>query len=419
MIQFAQLKLPTTLLKNTAWMLGTEGASRASRLFTLIALATYLSSSEYGIVALALASHEVFRVLVRVGAGAKVIQCSDAELPGYAINGALLQWLIYFFILALQFACAPLIAAFYQQPLLTPLLQTMAASYLLYPIVSLRVFMLQRSNNMRFFSLGNAGSTLAENIFTIMFLFAQQGIMAIAYAKIFSAFIWVLVFLQAPRYAETCNFHLPTLLKLVSFSSKLLGTELLRITRSQMDIFIAGRLLPTEIFGIYSFIKSAGLGLGLSLSSAYLSVLYPYICNQKRLSNGVFDESKIFKITASVASIFLLQALAAPFYIDWFFPSQWHSYASIAALLCLSAIPGLFVETECCLLRANNQPGTESLLMAACVLINATVIYFGAPSSAAEMTTCLVAASAIWPFVFFLRRKTSKTENGISILLDK
>ncbi len=418
MLRFAQLTLPGTLVKNTAWMLSAEGGSRASRLLTLIALASYLSSSEYGIVALALASHEVFRVLVRVGAGAKVIQCSDSDLPSYAMNGALLQWLIYAVILCLQFAFAPFIAAFYQQPLITPLLQTMAMSYLLYPIVSLRVFMLQRSNNMRFFSLGNAGSTLAENISTIVFLIAQQGIMAIAYAKIFSALIWVAVFWQAPRYTAAFNFHLPTLIKLVSFSSKLLGAELLRITRTQMDIFIAGRLLPPEILGVYSFIKSAGLGLSLSLSSAYLSVLYPYICNQKRISDGVNDESKIFKISASVACIFLLQALAAPFYIEWFFPSQWHSYASLAALLCLSAIPGLLVETECCLLRANNQPGKESLLMAACVLINAIVIYFAAPTSAAEMTFCLVAASAIWPLVFFLRRETDCTANQISIFLN-
>ncbi len=418
MIRFAQLKLPGTLVKNTAWMLGAEGASRASRLLTLVALATYLSSSEYGIVALALASHEVFRVLVRVGAGAKVIQCSDVDLPGYAMNGALLQWFIYSIILALQFVFAPLIASFYQQPLLTPLLQTMAVSYLLYPIVSLRVFMLQRSNNMRFFSLGNAGSTLAENISTVAFLVAQQGIMSIAYAKIVSALIWVIVFLQAPRYVAAFQFHLPTLITLVSFSCKLLGTETLRIARTQMDIFIAGRLLPAEIFGIYSFIKSAGLGLGLSLSSAYLSVLYPFICNQKRIADGIFDETKIFKITASVASIFFIQAVAALIYIDWFFPSQWHQYASLAALLCLSAIPGLLIETECCLLRANNQPGTESLLMAACVLINAIVIYFGAPLSATEMTLCMVASSAIWPLVFFLRREINKTHKEISILLN-
>ncbi|MCX5691088.1 MAG: polysaccharide transporter, partial [Planctomycetota bacterium] len=64
------------LLKNIGWMLASEGVSRASRLITIIALAAFLTISEYGIAMLALACHELFRVFMRAGAGPNTGPCS-------------------------------------------------------------------------------------------------------------------------------------------------------------------------------------------------------------------------------------------------------------------------------------------------------------------------------------------------------
>ena len=120
-------------------MLLSEGVSRATRLITIVAMAAFLSGSEYGVAMLALACHELFRVFMRAGAGPKIIQCADADLPSLVGSGGVLQWLILLCLAAVQIVSAHWLAHFYNTPELVDLLQWMALSYLFYPLVSMRV----------------------------------------------------------------------------------------------------------------------------------------------------------------------------------------------------------------------------------------------------------------------------------------
>ena len=93
-------------MSSTSWMLMAEGCARASRLVAVIALAAALGTAEYGVAMLALVSHELVRLLSRLGAGTRVVQCSDAECESFAGNAYVLNWLVSLVIAALQFALA-------------------------------------------------------------------------------------------------------------------------------------------------------------------------------------------------------------------------------------------------------------------------------------------------------------------------
>ena len=71
------------LLDNTTWLLLTEMAGKISRILVILALAAHLSAIEYGTVMLALACHEVLKLMLRSGAGTQIIQCSEKNLKEY------------------------------------------------------------------------------------------------------------------------------------------------------------------------------------------------------------------------------------------------------------------------------------------------------------------------------------------------
>ena len=67
-LSLEQLKV----LQNTAWMLSAEGCARLSRLVAIIAMAAMLPIEQYGMAMLALALHEMIRLVTRIGASAKI-----------------------------------------------------------------------------------------------------------------------------------------------------------------------------------------------------------------------------------------------------------------------------------------------------------------------------------------------------------
>lgn len=384
------------LIKNVSWMMSSELLSKISRLVTVVAMAAYLSPLEYGIATLAAACHELIRVFSRAGSGARVIQCSDIHLPTVAGNASLLQWIVCILLIALQIGFAGHIASFYQNPDLQPLLVIMAFSYLCYPVVAVKVFMLQRQNRMQYFGLVCAACITIDNLSIVLFLILDHGIYAVAYAKVITAAAWVTLFGIAKIRTYYPSFHRQTFLSLCLFSIQIFTSETLRTLRSQADVLIAGRILAPELFGFYSFAKNAGVGLGQSLVAAYTSGLFPYLCSQIRLGGGAAAYFRALKFAAFLSGIFVLQSLAAPIYIDILFSSAWEGAAILVSILCLTAIPGIFIDTAASYYRALNNPFSESLLIFSCVLITTTIILLVEPSNSFELSIATASASLFW-----------------------
>ena len=135
----ASLKLPVLqfenkrLLSNVGWLLGSEMAAKFSRLFVILILAAQLSAIEYGTIMLALACHEVLKLVLRSGAGSQIVQCNESQLSEFVRNGAVLQWLICLSLAAFQVALAFPIAIFYDNAQLSEVLILMALAYIPYP----------------------------------------------------------------------------------------------------------------------------------------------------------------------------------------------------------------------------------------------------------------------------------------------
>jgi len=384
------------LLRNTGWMLVSEAIAKVSRIITILAMANLLSPALFGIASLAIVCHELIRVFSRAGAGATVIQCDEEQLPKIAANASLLQWLMCTTLTVAQVLAAPAIAHFYQEPALQPLLTIMAFTYLCYPLVSIKVFMLQRENRMQYFALGNAVSVSVDNLSIVLFLLLGEGIYAIAYAKVVTAIVWVFIFGSVRIGNYWPKFHRHVFFRLVAISSHIFSTEVLRVLRAQIDILIAGKLLSPELFGLYSFAKNAGVGLSQSIITAYIAGLYPYLCERFRAKHTAQAMIKSIKYAGILSLLFVVQALLAPIYVNLLFHSQWSTAASLVSILCLAGIPAIFVDTSAMLFRAGNKTLIEAALIFYCVLIMAMVLVFAAPTTPVGLALATSLSSALW-----------------------
>jgi len=393
------------LFSNTSWSLTAEGMARASRLITLIALSFYLNTADYGTAMLALACHEILRVFTRIGCGAKIIQCAEQDLEGYASNAITLQWVMCISLTVCQLLVAELIATFYQNPALTELIKIMALAHLYYPIVTIKVYLLQRENRMRYFSLASGSCVVAENLSTALLVFLGIGIYAVALAKVIAAILWVALFSLPKVRSIRAGFDRQIMKSLTYYSGKILSTEVTKTFRQQSDMLLAGKLLDGELFGLYSFARSAGLGLSQSLSAAFVGGLYPYLCQQMRIKNVTQGLKNTYIACACVSVIFLAQAALAPLYIDWFFPDRWSEATLLVCILCSSAIPLLIVDTHCVYLRAQNRPTRELFIALAIGSFTFLGLYFWSPNTPMNFAIALCVISYLYLPILFVISK--------------
>ena len=384
------------LLTNTSWLLGVELAAKVSRLVTLLAAAYILTPVEYGIAMLSLASHDIIRALMRSGAGSQVIQCNNSQLEKFCQNAACIQWMLSIFLCVLQFNAAHLLANIYEQPQLTPLLQTMSLTYLLFPLVSVRVFLNQRSNDLKYFSWVNGVCIISENLSIAIMLYLDLGIMAFAYSKWVFAGLWLVLFMRLPITSYGLGIHWPTLLNLSKTSYQLLTTELLKTGRQHLDIFIAGKLLTPELFGLYSFAKSSGVGISQSISNAFNGALYPHMCKLNRQQILKQRSVSIYLMATAIGLLFIIQAALAPWYIPLFFSSEWQSAVPVVATLCIAAVGTIWADTHCNYLRAQGLFAIERNTRLLCILCLVIVLISMPISTPQEFANAFLIGSFVW-----------------------
>lgn len=365
-----QIKSVLGLLTNASWLLSAEFIAKLSRIVTVVVLAAQLGPVAYGTAMLALAFHDVFGLLLRAGVGSQIINCRKEDLTRYAKNGLIIQWAICIIIALSQFFTADLLASLYDKPDVALLLKLMVVIYLFYPWVSIKIFLVQRENKMRWFSIRNGICIIVENLSIAMSALLGADILSIAIGKLAFSSLWLVLFAVAPVKSYGVQIDFSTIRHMLNVSGKLFNTEFLKAIRMNADTFIAGKILTPELFGIYTFAKNAGVGLSQSISNVFISALFPYLCKLQRSCALLEQQSKLILISSAFSLMFVIQACMVPIYVPIIFDSKWSSAIPIISVLCLAAVPNFIIDILCCLQRVKEHYHNESLIRLFCLVVS-------------------------------------------------
>ncbi|WNC70197.1 oligosaccharide flippase family protein [Thalassotalea nanhaiensis] len=390
----------TKLVSNSLWLLSSDILGKGSRLITIIVLAATLSPSLYGSAMLALVCHDILRLLLRSGSGNQVINCSDEQLPVIAKNALSLQWIICITLFFMQLLFAQMMASFFEQNVIAKMLTVMAISYLLLPVVSIRVFILQRNNQMAHVGICSGVCLLIENLSIAVLVYKSGDVMAIAYGKLIYSVAWAVIFSFVESKSYGFGFNLSVIKSLVFASTKMMFAESAKGIQQHVDIFMAAKLLSPESFGLYSFAKSAGIGITQSINCAFTNALYPQLCSFNRQNNLQQRSRSIYWLTLLLASLFVVQAAAAFIYMPLFFSEQWLLAIPITSVLCCSACTTIFLDVKCCMFRALYFYKAESCSRVAILLCYVLAIVIIQPDSAMGLALSMLILSTINLFVF-------------------
>ena len=183
---------------NFAWLLGSEGVVRLSRLITAIAIARFLEAGELGIAALVLATTELTRVLANNGFGLKIIRADSSQLAALCNSAYLLNWAWCVAIFILQVLIAWVLQYVYSQPELFTMFLVICAANILVPLSLVHMFRLQRKQRLREMAIIDSSQVIVDNLLTAVLAILGFGVWAILIPKVLVVPIWVISY----RYCE-------------------------------------------------------------------------------------------------------------------------------------------------------------------------------------------------------------------------
>lgn len=347
--------------KDMGWQGMSEMAIRITRLLTAIILARVFTPELYGIVALALTASELINVISRNGIGQKIIQVSDEELPLMTNTAYKLNWWLSIGLFVLQCAVAVPVANFYDAPELSGMIMSLSLVYLIYPLAMVQVFITQRNRDLKKIAIATGLQISSDNMLCAILALSGFGVWSVVIPKVVVAIIWVIYFRYQQSWRPTKGLPMVGVQEIFTFGKRILGTELLKTARLNIDKLVIGHFLGLEALGLYYFAMNAGLGISMSLVTAFNVALYPHLCavNQhfEQFKSVYYKALKLMAVVAPV--VMLSQAILAPWYVPLIFGDKWIPAIPILILLTLSGIPRPFAEAASQMLRAINLPEVD------------------------------------------------------------
>lgn len=401
---------PDRLLRNMGWMGLSELMSRASRLVTAVVLARSLGVSDYGVVAIAVTTAELVNVLTRNGIGARIVLATDEQLDAVCNQAYRLNRRFCLCLCLLQCALAWPVAQFYGAPELAPLIAVLALSYLIYPYAMVQVYRAQRANRMRLTGLATGSQVTLDNLICAALAWQGFGLWSVVLPKLAVAPLWVILFRQAEPWRPNTGFAtLAVGNDMLGFSGQILLTEIIKTLRNNLDKLLIGRILGLEALGLYYFAVNAGMGLSLSLVTAFNTAVYPHLCILRSSARDFWRGYRRSLRLVGTTCVLILgcQCAAAPWYVPLVFGAQWEASIPLLMVLVLSAIPRPLAETAGQMLRAANLTGLDLRWNIALTLLYCAGILLAMPYGlyAVALATLTVHLIAIPLYLSWLHRQ--------------
>lgn len=243
-------------------------------------LTRFLDKSDFGIVAILTFVLGLTNTFADLGFSAAIMHKQD--LSERQFLGLYWIQLAFFFILFLLCSIlAPLVSYFYDEPSITYLLPIALIDLIANGIGRLYDTVLQKKFMFRTIAVRNIVSALLSIIVAIILAFSGYGIYSMILSTLFNTImlnIWNLIYGQK-YYKLRFYVSIRECLPLVKIGIYQTGSQILDYIAAKFDVLIIGKLLGTEVLGVYNLAKELVLKVIQLVNSIANKVILPILAN--------------------------------------------------------------------------------------------------------------------------------------------
>jgi O-antigen/teichoic acid export membrane protein len=324
------------VMRGLAWSAALAGTVQVTRILTGLVLVRLLAPHDYGLAGMVLLFSSLVLAISDVGLGAGLIKqqsISEEDRSTAFWTSAAVGTLL----MTLAITCAGLVAEFFHEPGVRPLLMVMSVSFLATSLGMTQNSLFQRAMNFRAMSLRMMIAIIGGALVAIVIAALGGGAWALVGQQVTVSVLSTLFLWLLSSWVPSFTFSKESLRRLGSFGLPLLGSNLLNYTQANADNILVGRYIGSAALGVYSVSYNVILLPLQRLFGPIQETLFPAL---SRLQNDMERLSSLWVrvvriVTAAVAPVMLGLIVVAPDFVDSIMGARWHDAVPVIRILAL------------------------------------------------------------------------------------
>ena len=276
----AEANLKTTVLTSLIWkFLERVGVSGVQAVVQIV-LARLLLPEDYGVIALIAVFIAVAQIFVTSGLNTALIQKKEVDDTDYS-SVFFLSLIIAAVCYAVIFITSPLIAAFYGNEIITPVLRVLGITLFFGAFNSIQNAVIARTFTFKKLFISSLGAVIISGIVGIVMALLGYGVWALVGQQLVSYIALCTIMWITVDWRPKLLFSFTRVKTLFSFGWKLLVSAQIDTIYRNISTLVIGKLYPASMLGYYSQGKEYPHYIVSNLDSSIQTVMLPaYAKNQ-------------------------------------------------------------------------------------------------------------------------------------------
>ena len=239
------------LLHGVAWNFIEKVLMRGASFIIGIILARLLSPSDFGLIGMLAIFVAISNVFIEGGLAKALIQrkdCKDIDFSTAFVANVGMSLMIY----VVLFLTAPLIADFYDEPILTDITRILSLNFVLGSFNIVQRAKLMANVDFKSLAQINVISTIVSGIIGIAMAFYGWGVWSLVGQTLCSTIVLLLLFPFYSKWRPSIKFSPNSFRQLFGFGSKLIATGVYSVILNNISTICIGRFYKSNQLGFYT-----------------------------------------------------------------------------------------------------------------------------------------------------------------------
>jgi O-antigen/teichoic acid export membrane protein len=344
------------VVRGLGWKLVSQIAIQGTRLAVGITLARLLTPHQFGLAAMALVITAFVVPFADMGLGSALVQRptideTDRSTVFWASVGAGVGLSL------LGFALSPLIADFYGDDAVAPLVAVLCLSFAITSLGATQRSLLARAMNFRSLELRTVAGTVAGGVGAVVVAAMGYGAWAFITNEIVLALVSTVLLWSLVPWRPQFRFGRRNFRELSGYGGRVLGGASFTNLSRNADNLLIGRYIGAHALGLYAFAYNLMLASLMRIVAPLQQVIFPALSriqhDRRRLASSWIRGTRL--IAATSGPILAGVLVTAPDLVPLVFGEKWKDAVPIVQLLCIAGISQCAVALNDTALKAVNR----------------------------------------------------------------
>jgi O-antigen/teichoic acid export membrane protein len=276
-----------SLLKGSVWTTVAYGVGQALRLATNVILARLLAPELFGIMLIVTSLRVGITLISDFGIGQNIIYNKNANQPDFYNTAWTLEIIRNVVLWLVCLAVTPLLAYFYESPVLIWVLPISAITLVLTGFSSTSRFLLQKRMQLAKFNIYETIVTFIGSAAQVLFAYLSPTIWALVLGGLFtSAASTIGSYFLLPDVKQKFHISKQFAREILGFGKWIFVSSVVYFLSMNYDRLYLPKVFPLDLLGVYGVARSISELLGLLTMRLGNIVLFPFIASHSQMPRG-------------------------------------------------------------------------------------------------------------------------------------